>query len=117
MDVNKFIASAEKFEKKQLEVTEKDVEDAFVQYAKNNGCRALKLRFLSGRGFPDRTVLCPGGRMFFIEFKRPGKSIVLKNIQAMIRDDELVPYGFEYYVCNDEEKSKQILDDFLWAGL
>jgi hypothetical protein len=31
----------------------------------------LKLKWLGGVGFPDRTILLPGGRIAFAELKRP----------------------------------------------
>lgn len=50
---------------------EKTIEDAFVAFAERHGCQALKLRIHNQNGFPDRTVLCPDGMVFFIEFKTP----------------------------------------------
>jgi hypothetical protein len=32
----------------------------------------LKLKWLGGIGFPDRVILLPGGRVIFVELKRPG---------------------------------------------
>lgn len=51
---------------------ESEIEDAFVAYAESCGCQALKLRIDGKNGFPDRTVLMPGRRALFFEFKRPG---------------------------------------------
>lgn len=31
----------------------------------------LKLKWLGGVGFPDRVILLPGGRVIFVELKRP----------------------------------------------
>lgn len=53
---------------------EKLIEDAFVAFAEQKGCQAIKLRIDGQNGFPDRTVLCPNGFVFFIEFKSPNGS-------------------------------------------
>lgn len=49
---------------------EKDIEYRIVKYIEDElGGLCLKLRY-GGRGFPDRTVLLPRGRVFFLEIKR-----------------------------------------------
>lgn len=53
-----------------MPVTESDIENAFVTYAKGRGCIAVKLRIDGQNGFPDRTVLTTEG-VFFAEFKTP----------------------------------------------
>ena len=41
-----------------------------VNLAKQAGCILLKVQ--GTKGYPDRICLCPGGKVFFIEFKREG---------------------------------------------
>ena len=83
---------------------------AFCKHASGLGCKALKLILLNLRGFPDRTVLCPDGRVFFIEFKRAGgrQSPAQKAAERMLRG-----FGFEYYVCDKIGQAERILDAFI----
>lgn len=62
---------ATKDEKKLLEV--KHVQGPTVAWARKNGCRAVKVQGPGNRSQPDYMFLIPGGRPFFIEFKRPGE--------------------------------------------
>ena len=57
----------------KIMILEKEIEDRFVKYAASKGCMAIKFSIPGRRYAPDRIVLCPGGHVFFIEFKRPGK--------------------------------------------
>jgi hypothetical protein len=51
---------------------EKEVEKKCGDIAKRYGCLWLKWSSPSQRGVPDRILICPGGRVVFIEVKRPG---------------------------------------------
>lgn len=53
-------------------VTEKQIETAVCEYARKKGCWVRKFSSPAHRGVPDRVFLTPHGRIFFIEFKRPG---------------------------------------------
>lgn len=111
MSASEFLSRATKRVAKSLEIREKeDIENPFVKYAKRKGCHAFKLIFLNKKGFPDRSILCPGGRIFFIEFKRPGKpqSKAQKDVQKLLEG-----LGFEYYVCDHPGQAENILDNFL----
>ena len=52
---------------------EKDIEKAVCDYAKGRGCLAYKFTSPRRRSVPDRLFITPGGLVFFIEFKAPGK--------------------------------------------
>lgn len=59
-----------------------------------------KLQLLTG--WPDRLVLLPGARLFFVETKRPkgGKMEPLQpQVHAMLRS-----LGFRVYVCKTKEE-------------
>lgn len=107
MSVELFIKNAKKSKKK---VAESTIESKFVKYADKLGCKAYKLVIFSGAGFPDRTVLCPGGKIFFIEFK--SKRGCLSMAQKIIRA-KLEALGFVYYVCNEIGQAEKVLSDAL----
>lgn len=109
-NISEFVKKASKTIKKQAETKEVNIEDEYCKHAKRRRCLALKLVFLNKKGFPDRTTLCPKGRILFIEFKR--KDISLSGLQNKIRK-MLVSFGFEYYVCDKLGQAEKILDDFL----
>lgn len=50
---------------------EKDAEDDCVAWCKAQGGLAVKLKIEGERGFPDRTLLFPGGLALFVELKTP----------------------------------------------
>jgi hypothetical protein len=47
------------------------IEARICKYVEGLGGIALKLVLASERGFPDRTLLLPGGIVIFVEVKRP----------------------------------------------
>lgn len=52
---------------------EKTIEKKVCDYAKKQGCLVYKFVSPAHRGVPDRMFITPKGRVFFIEFKAPGK--------------------------------------------
>lgn len=110
MSNNEFIKRAKRNIARRKIITEVDIEDSFVKYAESKGCKAFKLVFLSGRGFPDRTILCPGGRIFFIEFKRKGGKV--SEHQKKVRK-LLIDLGFYCHICDAKGQAEKILDGWL----
>ena len=53
---------------------EKELERKLVRQVGAQGGLCMKWVCPGNRGVPDRIVLMPGGRVYFIEMKRPGKS-------------------------------------------
>jgi hypothetical protein len=92
---------------------EADIENAFVTYAESQGCEAYKLRIDGTNGFPDRTILIPGGWTLFIEFKKPGGSLRPAQKKTIKR---LLQLGHAVHVCDSFEDAKQILDQTLKGG-
>ena len=51
---------------------ERDIEAYLVRRIKALGGEIRKLRWIGRRGAPDRVVMLPGGRLYWIELKRTG---------------------------------------------
>ncbi len=111
MGIDEFLKNATKTEKRQAKKLEVDIEKEFVKYAKTKKCSALKLILLNLRGWPDRTILCPGARVLFIEFKRTANEKQTTGQAKYQRHIER--FGFNYHVCHDLDTAKSILDEFL----
>ncbi len=82
---------------------EADIEAALRDRAKALGGIALKLTSPARRGAPDRLVLMPGGRMFFVELKAPGAKPTPNQLRehAMLRQ-----LGFRVDVIDDLDAAK-----------
>ena len=113
MNPSEFLSRATKRIAKQSEVKEIDIEDHYVKHAKNKKCKALKLIFLNKKGFPDRTTLCRGGGILFIEFKRKGKQKSSSTSNQIKVRALLESFGFEYHVCDEIGQAEKYLDNFL----
>lgn len=53
---------------------ESTIEKHFCKRVAELGGLSPKTRLIGRRGFFDRMVVLPGGRVFFVELKRPAKS-------------------------------------------
>jgi hypothetical protein len=92
-------------------VLEKDLERECVKLARAFGCRLHKWLAPGITGLPDRILLIPGGRLHFIEFKRPdGKGILSE--QQKTRIQELRSMGFSVDVVASKERFYQILSEY-----
>lgn len=81
---------------------EKEIEGKLRDLVKRHGGRCLKLVNVGFAGFPDRTILLPGGNIIFVETKRP-KGGVYSALQDKWRD-WLIDLGFSYYRIKDTEQ-------------
>ena len=84
-----------------------------------NLCRAagywcVKLTVLGRRGFPDRMVLCPGGRIYFVECKRPGA--FARATQALVHRT-LRRLGFQVFVVDTPEAAADVVALIQAAGV
>lgn len=52
---------------------EKQIEAKVCDHAKSQGMLVYKFTSPARAAVPDRLFVCPDGRIFFIEFKRPGQ--------------------------------------------
>jgi len=81
-------------------IPERLVEAKLVNAASERGVWCVKLTVLGISGFPDRLCLAPGGRIAFIEVKRPGE--VPRPLQVMIHK-KLRALGFIVEVIDRRE--------------
>lgn len=67
--------------------SEKDTEAYLCKEAKRHGGRAYKFISPGCAGVPDRIVVLPGGRVFFVETKSQGKTstTLQKKMQRELR--------------------------------
>lgn len=73
--------------RKPKKVLERDIEGAFVKKARALGCMCRKLNGMGYASWPDQLVLCPGGAILFIEFKREGEE--LRPAQEELHEEAL----------------------------
>lgn len=68
--------------------SEKLLEKTLREKAKSLGGLALKFHCLSFTGFPDRIILMPLGRIYFVELKSEGKkpTPIQKIVHKMLQD-------------------------------
>ena len=83
---------------------ERDIERALVGTVKRRGGLCLKWVCPGFAGVPDRIVLLPGGRVVFVEVKRPrgGKVAPLQEWWA----GKLKKLGFDYWTIWNQQDLK-----------
>jgi hypothetical protein len=84
-----------------VNVLEKEIEAKLVKIVKDAGGLCLKWVCPGFAGVPERICLLPGGRVVFVETKRP-KGGVLSRRQIWWRD-KLTGLGFMYYVIWNQD--------------
>lgn len=85
---------------------ERDVESHLKKSVKRMGGRCIKLSSQHEEGLPDRMVMLPGGKVFFVELKRLGG--VLSPMQR-VQHKSFKKLGFKVYVPYTKEE----IDDLL----
>ncbi|MEM1224579.1 MAG: VRR-NUC domain-containing protein [Planctomycetota bacterium] len=91
--------------------TESDLERQVVEYVESKGGEALKLRLDNRRGFPDRTILLPGGVVLFLELKKPGGRLSHHQEQWLERMNRL---GLRAMWSDNFERVKEEVDKILY---
>lgn len=87
---------------------EKDFEKEAVDYVeKELGGYALKLKIDGRRGFPDRTILLPGGIAIFLELKRSPSAH--QRAQQVVWVNRLQDLGFVAEFCWNMKQVKQVI--------
>lgn len=78
-------------------LSEKQVEARLRKRIKAAGGMALKFVSPGYSGVPDRLVFMPGGQIYLVELKAPGKKPT--KLQEKVRD-RFKGLGFRYYVID-----------------
>jgi len=90
---------------------ERDIEKRFVDEVKKIGGRCAKWVSPGWSGVPDRIVLMPGGKMYFVELKAPGET---ERALQTRRQAQLREMGFTVYGSVDSfEKIEKIIKEIL----
>lgn len=87
---------------------EKDIERKLVNLVTHHGGLCLKWTCPGWAGVPDRICLLPGGRVIFVETKRPqgGKVSKLQTWWA----DKINRLGFLHLFVKDEEDLRALAE-------
>lgn len=89
---------------------ESDIERKLKTKVEKLGAKVLKLTSPGMNGMPDRLVLVPGGRTYFVELKAPGKK--LRPLQQK-RFDELRQLGFDVRMIDSEHLIESFIDEVM----
>ena len=92
---------------------ETGLENQCVSHAIDHGGTSLKCDKII-RSWPDRAFFCPGGVLFFVEFKLPGEK---PRPQQWARIKLLRTLGFHVHVVTDFDRFKLLLASHLSPGV
>lgn len=85
---------------------ESSVERYLVKRVKELGGEAYKFVSPGRRGVPDRLVVLPGGRLFFVECKAPGQKVRATQAREIAR---LIELEQTVYVVDSREEADRLL--------
>lgn len=89
-------------------MTEKDIEEYLRLGVKKLGGVAFKFTSPGNSGVPDRLIVMPGNRIYFVELKRPGgRTSPLQNSQI----SRLKDLGCRVLVVDSKESAERFLND------
>jgi hypothetical protein len=86
---------------------EKQIEKFLTGKVKNMGGLSIKLNSASFSGLPDRMILMPVGRIYFVELKAPGKKP--RPLQVVIHK-VFADLGFKVYIIDTKEKVGEFIN-------
>ena len=85
---------------------EKTIERELVKRVKEEGGIAYKFTSPNRRSVPDRLCLLPGGKILFVECKRPGAKVT----QLQAREHErLRQMGFDVVIVDNKKDAREVL--------
>ncbi len=93
-------------------IIEADAESFLLQSVKTLRGLCFKLKFIGFMGAPDRLVLMPGGRFYFVELKQltgklePSQEILFPRIEKR---------GFKVHILYGVEQVQEFVDNILKA--
>ncbi len=90
---------------------ERKIEDDFRQWCEQQGFPCLKLKLENEKGFPDRTVILPNGKVAFIEFKKPGGRVSIHQRKWISRLQSL---GLAATVCYSAASAIHYVQRIRW---
>ena len=85
---------------------ERDVEARLSKLAERAGGRAYKFVSPGCDGVPDRLVILPGGVMFFVELKAPGRKPRLLQEK---RGEEIAGLGIPAFWVDSKEEAESLM--------
>lgn len=80
-----------------MSILEVDLEQSCRLLAEKHGCKLLKLQKV--KGWPDRLLIAPAGRMFFMEFKKEGGGTVSAFQEHVLQQLRAMGYKAEVVAC------------------
>lgn len=86
---------------KDNHTSEKYIERSLVKYVEASGGLCIKLLTNHFLGLPDRMVLLPGGKIYFVELKSAGQKP--RKIQTFVHN-KLRDLGFTVLVIDNVEQ-------------
>lgn len=86
---------------------EKEIEEYLRKEVKKAGGKAYKFESPGNDGVPDRIVIFPGNKIYFVELKAPGKKPRPLQVKQM-RD--LKNFGCSVSVLDGKERVDQFID-------
>lgn len=87
---------------------EKDIERYLCKLVSERGGLAIKQARTGVAGFPDRLVLTPNGKVFFVELKAPGEKP--RKLQ-LHRISQLKNLNFNVYVVDSYDSAREVVDN------
>lgn len=92
-------------------VIEADAENLLLQSVKRLRGLCFKLKFLGMAGAPDRLVLLPGGRFYFVELKREKGGKLEASQEVLFPLIEKL--GFKVHILRGEAEVKIFVETYL----
>lgn len=91
-------------------ILERDIESALKRRVEYCGGKCIKFVAVSESGIPDRIVLLPGGKVIFVELKRPygGRLSAIQKYQL----DKLKSLGCNAAVVRNYKDIDMLLEEY-----